>query len=77
MHSQFGCVRVTGADVLVLDVIPAAVHVEPVSRLRETTSGKENNENEGKVKDIGGLAALDPGALMLYLHMTQLVYNME
>lgn len=33
MNSQFGCVGVAGAHILVLNVIPAAVHIKPIGRL--------------------------------------------
>lgn len=33
VSSQFGGIRMAGPDIFILDVVPASVHVEPISRL--------------------------------------------
>lgn len=57
--SQFGSIRVAGPDIFVLDVIPATVHVEPVSRLEAQESHKTigGEVAGGMVRERGGWSA--------------------
>lgn len=59
MHSQFGRVGVSGPNVLVLDVIPATVHVKPVGRLGvERPQAHENGSQWKQDAYSGGGAEL-------------------
>lgn len=66
VRSQFRSIRVAGPDIFILDVIPATVHVEPVSRLgaqesHETIGGGGCGGYGGK----WGVVALGPWGLTL------------
>lgn len=57
--SQFGCVGVAGADILVLNVIPAAVHIKSIGRLSYSNIGNGPRGDGNAKRRLGNRIVVD------------------